>query len=105
MSLAAPVEFDMGPFDSVNDDDSDFSLEQVNFGLAIESGDMPSGILGAAYANDYNQDYNGFIDEMCEQGIIKDRDFSVALGSVDENDGRSRIISQSCFVRHLQPAC
>ncbi|KAK3312689.1 hypothetical protein B0H66DRAFT_643870 [Apodospora peruviana] len=61
--------------------------EPVQFGVATYATNMPSGILGAGYGAGYNQDYNTFIDELYEQELIKDKDFSICLGSVDADDG------------------
>lgn len=53
---------------------------------------MPSGIFGAGYGGGFNQDYNSVIDEMYEQGLIEDKDFSIALGSIGADDGMSLLI-------------
>ncbi|KAM7185680.1 Aspartic peptidase domain containing protein, partial [Naviculisporaceae sp. PSN 640] len=62
-------------------------LTDVQFGLATDATNMPSGIFGAAYGGAYNQDYPSIIDEMYNQSLIASKDFSVALGSVGEEDG------------------
>ena len=59
----------------------------VQFGLAKWSSGMMAGIFGAGYGIGYNQNYSGVIDAMHSQGLIRDRDFSLAVGSVDENSG------------------
>ncbi|KAK4222378.1 aspartic peptidase domain-containing protein [Podospora fimiseda] len=59
----------------------------VQFGLAKWSSGMMSGIFGAGYGIGFNQNYSGIIDEMHSQGMIRDKDFGVAVGSVDENGG------------------
>ena len=59
----------------------------VQFGVATWSQNMVSGIMGAGYARGYNQKYSGFIDEIYDQGLVQDKDFSIALGSVDEGEG------------------
>ena len=69
---------------------STFSLDKpVQFGVATWSENMFSGIMGVAYGRGYNQNYSGFIDELYDQGLIADKDFSIALGSVDEDNGLS----------------
>lgn len=69
----------------------------AQFGLAVSAQNMPSGIFGAGYGAGFNQDYNSFIDEMYEQGLIEDKDFSVALGSIGTDDGMSeRPPEQNC---------
>ena len=62
----------------------------AQFGLAVSAQNMPSGIFGAGYGAGFNQDYNSVIDEMYEQGLIEDKDFSVALGSIGTDDGMSQ---------------
>ncbi|KAK0649610.1 aspartic peptidase domain-containing protein, partial [Cercophora newfieldiana] len=59
----------------------------VQFGVAQWSENMVSGILGVGYGRGYNQKYSGFIDEIYDQGLVLDKDFSIALGSVDEGEG------------------
>ncbi|KAK4160249.1 aspartic peptidase domain-containing protein [Cladorrhinum sp. PSN259] len=60
---------------------------RVQFGLAKWSSGMMSGIFGAGYGIGYNQNYSGIIDEMYQQGLIRDKDIGVAVGSVDESNG------------------
>ncbi|KAK3317379.1 aspartic peptidase domain-containing protein [Cercophora scortea] len=64
----------------------EIQIGSAQFGLAIFSEGMPSGIFGAAYGVGYNQNYSSIIDEMYTQGLILDKDFSIALGSVDEDN-------------------
>ncbi|KAH8882358.1 acid protease, partial [Thozetella sp. PMI_491] len=64
-----------------------FTVKQPLFGVAEWSFNLPTGILGAAMGMGYNQDYPSLIDEMYEQGLIRDKDFSVALGSVSDEHG------------------
>ncbi|KAK0672152.1 aspartic peptidase domain-containing protein [Cercophora samala] len=69
-------------------DDEMFLLKQpVQFGVATWSSGMISGIFGVAYGEGYNQNYSGIIDAMYSQGLIRDKDFSFALGSVDDEVG------------------
>ncbi|KAK0705749.1 aspartic peptidase domain-containing protein [Apiosordaria backusii] len=69
-------------------DDEMFVLSKpVQFGVATWSSGMVSGIFGAAYGSGYNQNYSGIIDDMYTQGLIRDKDFSFALGSVDDEVG------------------
>jgi len=63
-------------------------LKPVQFGVATWAEGMVSGIFGAAYGVGYNQNYSGFIDEIYNQGLVLDKDFSVSLGSVGEDEGR-----------------
>ncbi|KAK4674972.1 hypothetical protein QC764_502370 [Podospora pseudoanserina] len=69
-------------------DDEMFSLRQpVQFGVATWSSGMISGIFGVAYGEGYNQNYSGIIDAMYSQNLIRDKDFSFSLGSVDDENG------------------
>ena len=43
----------------------------------------------------YNQDYPSFIDNMYNEGLIEDKDFSVALGSVNEDQGKLFITTEA----------
>ncbi|KAK3377348.1 aspartic peptidase domain-containing protein, partial [Lasiosphaeria ovina] len=65
-----------------------FKLEApVQFGLALYTEGLISGILGAGYGIGYNQNYSGIIDSMYDQGLIQDKDFSIGLGSINETGG------------------
>jgi hypothetical protein len=67
---------------------SSFKLHKpVQFGVATWSQNMVSGIMGAGYGRGYNQKYSGFIDEIYDQGLVLNKDFAIALGSVDEGEG------------------
>ncbi|KAK4175818.1 aspartic peptidase domain-containing protein [Triangularia setosa] len=69
-------------------DNEMFSLQKpVQFGVATWSSGMISGIFGAAYGEGYNQNYSGIIDALYTQRLIRDKDFSFALGSVDDEVG------------------
>ncbi len=61
----------------------------MQFGVALWGEGMFSGIFGAGYGVGYNMNYSGWIDAMYDQELIQDKDFSVALGSVDEEYGES----------------
>lgn len=79
-------------------DDEMFSLRQpVQFGVATWSSGMISGIFGVAYGEGYNQNYSGIIDAMYSQNLIRDKDFSFSLGSVDDENGRFLISSSHVF--------
>ncbi|KAK0611850.1 aspartic peptidase domain-containing protein, partial [Immersiella caudata] len=67
---------------------TNFKLHKpVQFGVATWSQNMVSGIMGAGYGRGYNQKYSGFIDEIYDQGLVQDKDFAIALGSVNEGEG------------------
>ncbi len=74
---------------------SDFIIKQATFGAAEWSFNLPTGIMGGAMGKGYNQDYPSFIDEMHSQGLIKDKDFSVGLGSVGSDHGKMTAASLS----------
>ena len=73
----------------------DFTISQAMFGAAEWSFNMPTGILGAAMGQGYNQDYPSFIDNMYNEGLIQDKDFSVALGSVNEDEGNLLLTTEA----------
>lgn len=60
----------------------------IQFGVASWAEGMMSGIFGASYGAGYNTNYSGFIDEIYQQGLIRDKDFSIALGSVGKDYGK-----------------
>ncbi|KAK0625053.1 hypothetical protein B0T17DRAFT_654851 [Bombardia bombarda] len=85
---------------------SNFQLDKpVQFGVSIWAENMPAGLFGAAYGIGYNQNYSSIIDEMHAQELIQDKDFSVALGSVDEEHGEILFggIDLGKFSGHLHP--
>lgn len=69
-------------------------MKQVQFGVAVDATNMPSGIFGAAYGVGYNQDYPAVIDEMFNQSLIASKDFSVALGSIGKEAGMCLLTCQ-----------
>ncbi|KAK1760136.1 aspartic peptidase domain-containing protein, partial [Echria macrotheca] len=80
------VTFFVDPFD-VSGVGNHFKLSKpVQFGVATWAEGMVSGIFGAAYGVGYNQNYSSFIDEIYNQGLVLDKDFSVSLGSVGEEE-------------------
>lgn len=66
---------------------STINVTSAQFGVATASEDLNEGILGLGWGNGFNLDYNNFIDDLAEQSVTKSRAFSVALGSVDANNG------------------
>ena len=59
----------------------------MQFGVAQASSELNEGILGLAYGNGKNLDYDNFVDVLARQGVTKGRAFSIALGSVDADNG------------------
>lgn len=73
--------------DNIHLPNSDINLTNVQFGVATQSEDLNEGILGLAYGNGKNQGYNNFVDALFVQNVTASRAFSIALGSVDANNG------------------
>lgn len=67
----------------------DVQLENVKFGVADEGGteEQFAGVLGIGYGEGRNTKYKNVIDEMADQGVMKTKAFSVALGSKNEDGG------------------
>jgi len=63
---------------------SDISLNDVRFGVATETFQMSHGILGLSFGNRLNLQYNNFVDDLVDQGVIATRVFGVALGAKEE---------------------
>lgn len=71
--------------------DSDVKLDDVMFGVATESTYMSHGILGLSFGNDVNMQYDSFVDELVEQGLIDTRTVSIALGAKEEQENSGLI--------------
>ncbi len=66
---------------------SDIGLKGVQFGTAIKSNELSEGIMGLAYGKGTNLNYDNFVDQLALQKVTNSKAFSVALGSVDANNG------------------
>ncbi|KAI5856795.1 acid protease [Durotheca rogersii] len=66
---------------------TDSQLKGIRFGVAIDTVDEFSGILGIGHGNNVTLTYRNFIDELEEQGITNTKAFSLALGGKDEREG------------------
>jgi len=73
--------------DTVAQPDSGITLGKVQFGVARLSQDLNQGILGLGFGSGQNLKYNNFVDELLAQNVTRSRAFSVALGSVEANNG------------------
>lgn len=62
------------------------SIADLQFGYALASSDMTTGILGVCYGVEITG-YYCVIDQMYLQGIIASRTFALDLGSVDSATG------------------
>lgn len=71
--------------------DSDVKLEDVMFGVATDSSYMSHGILGLSFGKDINMQYNSFVDELVEQGLIDTHTVSIALGAKEEKENSGLI--------------
>jgi len=70
---------------------STLKVTDAQFGVATSSSELNEGILGLGFGKGYNLNYSNLIDELYDQKVTKTRAFSVALGSVDENNGGTLI--------------
>ncbi|KAI0156690.1 acid protease [Hypoxylon sp. FL1284] len=66
---------------------SDSQLKGVQFGVATDTSDEFSGILGIGHGQNMTIRYKNFIDELEDQGVTETKAFSLALGSKDEQEG------------------
>ncbi|KAK4227826.1 putative aspartic-type endopeptidase [Podospora fimiseda] len=63
------------------------SLQKVQFGVATETEDTFSGILGIGYGKGIATKYPNFIDELAAQNATKVKIYTLALGSKEEKEG------------------
>lgn len=73
--------------DNIGLANSTTQLKNVQFGSATASNDLNEGIMGLAYGMGTNLDYNNFVDDLTVQNVTALRAFTIALGSVDVNNG------------------
>jgi len=69
---------------------STIKVTDAQFGVALESPVLNEGILGLGFGNGFNLKYNNLIDELADQNVTNSKAFSVALGSVDEDEHTDR---------------
>lgn len=65
----------------------DAKLKGIQFGVADETEGQFAAVLGLGYGEGKNTEYPNFIDELKDQGVVKSKTFSVALGSKEEGGG------------------
>ncbi|KUJ08970.1 acid protease [Mollisia scopiformis] len=65
----------------------DASIRQQQFGDAATSQQMMQGILGIAWGNGVDTNYNNVIDNLKAQGITQSRAFGLNLASIDSPTG------------------
>lgn len=63
------------------------TLQDVQFGVATESKDTFSGILGIGYGKDIATRYLNFVDQLREQNATRVKAYTLALGSKDAQEG------------------
>lgn len=71
--------------------DSTLKVTEAQFGVATASEELNEGILGLGFGEGFNLDYPNLIDDLASQKLIDTKAFSVALGSVDEDNGGTLI--------------
>ncbi|KAI0799193.1 aspartic peptidase domain-containing protein [Xylaria sp. FL0064] len=65
----------------------DAHLEDVQFGVAVDTVDEFSGILGIGYGENVTIRYKNMVDQLADQGATNTKAFSLALGSKSEQEG------------------
>lgn len=65
----------------------DSSLDNVQFGVAVDTIDEFAGILGIGHGQNVNIPYKNFIDQLADQRVTNTKAFSLALGGKDEQKG------------------
>ena len=63
------------------------TLQNVQFGVATESKDTFSGILGIGYGKGIATRYPNFVDQLREQNATRVKAYTLALGSKDAQEG------------------
>jgi hypothetical protein len=67
--------------------ESTINVTSAQFGVATQSEDLNEGILGLGWGKGFNLEFDNFIDVLAEEKVTNSRAFSVALGSVNANNG------------------
>ncbi|KAI1423531.1 aspartic peptidase domain-containing protein [Xylaria sp. FL1777] len=73
--------------DTVSLAGSDALLQQVQLGVALDTVDEFSGILGIGHGENVTIRYKNMIDQLADQGTTNTKAFSLALGSKSEQEG------------------
>lgn len=66
---------------------TDALLQDVQFGVALDTVDEFSGILGIGHGENMTIRYKNVIDQLADQGVTHTKAFSLALGSKSEQEG------------------
>ncbi|KAI3343255.1 aspartic peptidase domain-containing protein [Ustulina deusta] len=66
---------------------TDALLQDVQFGVALDTVDEFSGILGIGHGANVTIPYKNMIDQLADQGATNTKAFSLALGSKSEQEG------------------
>ncbi|KAI1827402.1 aspartic peptidase domain-containing protein [Xylaria intraflava] len=66
---------------------TDALIRDVQFGVASDTVDEFSGILGIGHGENLNIGYKNVIDQLADQGVTNTKAFSLALGSKLEQEG------------------
>ncbi|KAI1114632.1 aspartic peptidase domain-containing protein [Nemania sp. NC0429] len=66
---------------------TDALLQDVQFGVAFDTVDEFSGILGIGHGENVTIPYKNVIDQLADQGVTHTKAFSLALGSKSEQEG------------------
>ncbi|KAI8626130.1 eukaryotic aspartyl protease [Xylariaceae sp. FL1651] len=66
---------------------TDAVLQDVQFGVALETVDEFAGILGIGHGENVTIRYKNMIDQLAAQGVTNTKAFSLAMGSKDEQEG------------------
>ncbi|KAI0597604.1 aspartic peptidase domain-containing protein [Biscogniauxia sp. FL1348] len=73
--------------DNIGLADTGAQLQGVQFGVAIDTVDEFSGILGIGHGENVTIRYKNFVDQLADQGVTDTKAFSLALGSKNEEEG------------------
>ncbi|GAP88819.2 putative eukaryotic aspartyl protease [Rosellinia necatrix] len=73
--------------DTVSLAGTDAVLQDVQFGVALETTDEFSGILGIGHGENVTIRYKNMVDQLADQGVTDTKAFSLALGSKSEQEG------------------
>ena len=73
--------------DDIGFANSDDTLKNVQFGVATDTEDEFSGILGIGHGLNVTIPYRNFVDELAAQKVTQTKAFSLALGSKREEEG------------------
>ncbi|KAI0436611.1 aspartic peptidase domain-containing protein [Xylaria telfairii] len=73
--------------DSIGLAGTDALLQNVQFGVAVDTSEEFAGILGIGHGENVTIRYKNMIDQLADQGVTSTKAFSLALGSKSEQQG------------------